>query len=255
MTVVKYDLRNVEPGQDFDTPIPVGLYKMKIAKLEEKESKSGNPMLELELEVPSGDFKGRKVWDYIVLNEGSEWKLRQLVDALGLKAKGSLDTNKMQGEVLLVRIKHESNEDYEEGAPQAKVKALLPPKSENGDIEAAEEAEEEETEEESEDLTWADLAEYDRTTLKETIRDNELEIKVTKSMSDDDIREQIAEALELERDEEEEEGNGYAEMSLADLKAELKSRDLKSSGTKKALIARLEKDDESGEDEDEEEPF
>jgi hypothetical protein len=61
---------------------------------------------------------------------------------------------------------------------------------------------------------------------------------------------------ETEAEGDEEEVEAYEEWSLADLKAELKERDLKATGSKAALIARLEEDDvaaEAEEDEDEDE--
>jgi SAP domain/Protein of unknown function (DUF669) len=284
MAKIKYDVRDVEPSRDFDKPIPVGVYKMIISSAVIKPAKSGDKMLEIELEVPKGEHKGRKVWEYIVLNESSEWKLRQLIDSLGEKLKGSLDTDKLIGKTLLAKIKHEpwerDNDDGEtEIVVMSKVGSLLKPKSEDEEEEAEDEESEEEAEEpeadaeeaeeeaepeeeadaEDEDsLTWDDLAGYDRGELKEFIKDNESAVKVLKKDSDDDIRKKIAEEWEVEipSDEEEEseeaeeeetadedEAEDYSEWAMPDLKKELKARDLKVSGTKKALVKRLEKDD------------
>jgi hypothetical protein len=292
MAKIKYDVREVEPRKDFDEPIPVGVYKMVVASaLVKKAKSSGNEMIELELEVPAGEHKGRKVWEYIVLDESSEWKLRQLIDALGAKLKGTLDTDKMIGETIVVKAKHESyettnDEGEEEVKIMAKVAALLKPKSEDEeeedeeeeaeeeeseDEEAEDESEEEEDEEEDEeaeddeedegDLTQKDLEGYDRKTLKAFIKENESAVKVTKGKSDDDIRRAIAEEFEVEwedeeeADEEEEDAESWADKTMAELKKELKRRDLKATGTKKALVKRLEKDDAKGAGKKGDEPF
>lgn len=291
MAKIKYDVTGVEPSRDFGEPIPVGVYKMVISNCVKKKSQSGNDMLELELEVPKGEHKGRKVWEYIVLDENSEWKLRQLVDALSAKEKGTLDTDKIIGETIHVRVKHESYEaenpetGEEELKIQSKVASLLKPKeeveeeeeSEEEETPAAEESEEEaeeggseeeeeeggsESEEDEEGVTWADLEGYDRDMLKAFKKENEAETKITKGKSDDDIRRELAEefGIEIPEEEEEEEEESsyektdYSEWSMPDLKKELKSRDLPVKGTKKALVARLEKDDAKGGKGDEE-PF
>lgn len=84
----------------------------------------------------------------------------------------------------------------------------------------AEEAEEEDVDE-AEDAEEDTLASMDRTALKAYIKDNGLDIKVKKSWSDDDIREQIrnAECPEAEVEEESEE-----ELAPAPKKAEKKEK-------------------------------
>lgn len=54
-----------------------------------------------------------------------------------------------------------------------------------------------------------------------------------------------------EADEEEEEEISYSEASVADLRAELKARELSTEGKKDELIARLEADDAESEEEEE----
>lgn len=113
-----------------------------------------------------------------------------------------------------------------------------------------EEEEEAEEEEEEEDDDTVDLSEYNRSELKKFKKDNDLDIKITTKMSDDDIRAAIAEALgsdEEEEDEEEgdddEDGDNYDDLEIGALKQECKDRELPDTGKKSALIARLRKDD------------
>ncbi len=150
----------------------------------------------------------------------------------------------------------EEPEDEEETGAEAEAEE---PEAE--EEEAEPEAEEEAEAEEDDGVTWEDLAGYDRNTLKAFKKENEAETKILKSDSDDDIRRKLAEefgievpeAEEEEAEEEEAEAADYSEYSIADLKKELKSRDLAVKGTKKALVKRLEKDDASGKKQDE--PF
>jgi hypothetical protein len=73
------------------------------------------------------------------------------------------------------------------------------------------------------------LDDLDRNELKKYIRDNDLDVSVKKSMSDDDLREAIREALkedgdedsDEEEDDEEEEEKPRAKMSMADLRKRL----------------------------------
>jgi hypothetical protein len=286
---LKYDIRGVESGQDFDEPIPKGVYRMSILSCIQTKSSKGNDMLELELEIIKGKFKGRRVWDYVVLTKKSEWKLASLVRALGLKEKGGLNPEKLTGKTLTAKVKLETYTTEDDDGDEVtkvtnKIASLLPKadaeeaeEEEPEEEEEEEEAEEPDEEEEEEDgdeegYTEEEINEADKAALKEIISDEELGIRVTKKTKVAALRKKVLEALEeaelMEEaeepdEEEEEEGDedeaGYDEMSLAELKAELKERELKVGGKKPALIKRLEADDEEeegeGEDDDGDEPF
>ena len=63
------------------------------------------------------------------------------------------------------------------------------------------------------------LAELNRKELKEFIKENELDIKVKKSMSEDDIRDEIREILEDDDDQDEDD-----EDEEDDIKEKLKAK-------------------------------
>lgn len=121
------------------------------------------------------------------------------------------------------------------------------------------------------DLTWDDLSEMDKDEIAEVIEENELEIKLTtgagkkkKARDLDEVREEIAEALEIEvpddDDDDSDDGDDdddapdYDEMDLDELKELAKERDLKvatiikgkktKAAREKALREALAKDDE-----------
>lgn len=282
MATVKYDVRGVDPGQDFDEPIPKGVYRVKILSCILTKSSKGNQMLELELEVVKGDHKGRRLWDYITLTEKSRWKLSGLVHALGLKERGSLNPASLVGKSLTVKVKHETYETEDDDGNTvtkltSKVGSMIPVKDEPAEDEEDEEEEEYEDEEdeeegdeeesdeeedegEEEELTYEDVQEASKAELKEIIAENELGIRITKKSKLAALRDKVSEALELEPEEEEgdeedeEEESGYEDMSLKELKDTLRERGLSPSGKKDALIERLETDDEE-EGEGEDEPF
>ena len=129
----------------------------------------------------------------------------------------------------------DSEDDEEEDEkPKAKKtskkvtkKAVDEEEDESDDDEDAD-AEEESNDDEEED----ELDDLDRNGLKKYIRENELEVSIKKSMSDDDIREAIREALaeqddsgddsdDEEEDDEEEDEKPKAKVSLSDIKKKL----------------------------------
>lgn len=264
MPKIKYDLRDVEAaGGSFEAP-PPGLYRAKLEQCNQKKSKSGNDMLECVYELTRGDFKGSKVWDYIVIGvEGfPERKLRQFLEAVGhitgkKNAKGGFDPDEFEDTEVQLRLKNETYDDE----PRARVAAVLPLPEDDEDEEEIEDEDGAENDEDDEgageEYTYADLEEMDLKELKGVIEEEELEgIRVTKKSKAETVLAKVAEALELEPEEEEddedEEGDEdeveYEDMTPEELKAECKDRGLKAAGKKAVLIARLEKDDEEAED-------
>lgn len=261
---IKYDVSDVELREDRGA-IPLvarGVYPAKVAEVTAKDSSKGNAMLEVIFRLDGGDYDEVPLWHYIVLPSDdldevagriAEERLAEFVLAIGGKKKGQLNTDRAVGKPVQVRVKHET---YEE-EPRAKVAAVLPP----GDVDDEEE-EGDGDEGTQEDLTRDDLDDMERAELKSLIKEEDLGIRVTKSKSDDDIRDAIAEAMELEGGDDEEEpdeddepdededGDDYEEWSVQELRDEAKQRGLKAGGTKAVIVKRLRKDDES-----DDEPF
>ena len=64
-------------------PLEEGVYHLRIAKVEETTSSTGNPMLKVEYDVM--DVEGnRKLWDNYVLIDKCLWKVKELFDAIGV---------------------------------------------------------------------------------------------------------------------------------------------------------------------------
>ena len=64
-------------------PLEEGIYNLTITKVEEANSSTGNPMLQIEYDV-NGVEGNRKLWDNYVLIDKCMWKLKELFDALGI---------------------------------------------------------------------------------------------------------------------------------------------------------------------------
>lgn len=59
-------------------PLEEGIYNLTIAKVEEANSSTGNPMLKVEYDV-NGVEGNRKLWDNYVLIDKCMWKLKELL--------------------------------------------------------------------------------------------------------------------------------------------------------------------------------
>lgn len=271
MPKIKYDVSKIEDVAD-RAPAPVGLYRASVVKCEPKQSKNGNAMLEVQLHLThSGDGKKLKeefgdVWTYPIMDHDhpyvqAQWK--EFISSMGLKPKGDLDTDKIVGKKVQVKLKSDTDQDGEYRPRVGKLMALAAEAAndepEDEDIPEGAEDEADEEEAEDDDEEGIDLAELDRNELKALIKEEGLEIKVLKKHTDDDIRSAIAEAMGVEDEDEEEEedeeepeaedqedeaeDDGYDSMSVAELKAELAERELPTSGARKILVGRLRKDD------------
>jgi hypothetical protein len=290
----------------------------KLTGVDERESnKTSEPMVELKwLAVRDADgaklkdAKGKAatydpLFSYAPLDPESTWarRMKELLHALGTKQTGTVDIK--EGTEVLGRVKHQPNqdgdgtrpnitklmkltdqegsdeededEDDEDGVDlstldRAALKKLIKDNElsisvkksmsdddlreaiaeELGEDEDEEEGdEEEEDDEEEDDDEEIDLSELDRTALKNLIKEQELDIKVLKSDTEDSLRNKIADALGSDGDEEEDEDedeeveDNYDELDVKTLRQELKDRELDSAGRKNVLVARLRADDQA----------
>jgi hypothetical protein len=182
--------------------VPEGDYPCRIKGVKRETSeKSGNPMLVITFVGTGGKLKGKEFRDYFSLMPKALFKLRQLIEALGEE----VPEDKMDVKPILARAtKNETelgvtmgDEEYENKI-RSRPADYLDLETLNEDDE--DEDDEDEDDDESED---EDIDEMDRDELKAYIKENELEVRVKKSMDEDDIREAIREAEGDEDDEDE----------------------------------------------------
>lgn len=282
MAKVKYDVSDVEDITFKQAP--KGTYRAQIVDTTVGEAGSGQPMLTVVLELVR-DSKGKKlkekygrIWHRVPLEHwedtaGWTFRLKEFIKALGLKEKGSFDPDKLEGKELMVVVR--AGKDLDDNY-RAEAGKLMPLKSDEDEGEDDEEPDEDEEEDEDEDEDddddedeedeeeeedddedeededeAEDYSEWSRNQMIKEARSRGITVK--KGQDEDEIRALLIEADSEEaededEEEEDEEEVDYSDWEIDDLKKELKERGLKTNGSKKQMVARLEKDDESGDD-------
>ena len=131
-----------------------------------------------------------------------------------------------------IKAQYDAEEDSEDSKPAKKstkkvVKKVAEPEDDEEEDEPEDNTEEDSEEEDDEEEESGDeFDKLDRSALKKYIVDNDLEISVKKSMSDDDLRNAIRSAKSSapdvdDEDEDEEEDEAPARVSLGDIRKKL----------------------------------
>ena len=103
---LKVDMTGVESF----TRCPEGQFPAKIVKIEECTIQgSGDDGLKVQFEVTGGSGKGCKVFETLSLGEKALWKLKMLLEALGMKATGKLtiDLDKLLNKACAIEVIHD----------------------------------------------------------------------------------------------------------------------------------------------------
>lgn len=142
---MKVDMTGVESY----SRCPEGQFPAKLVQLEECTIQgSGDDGLKAKFEVTGGSGKGSNVFETFSLAEKALWKLKMLLEAMGLKANGkmTLDLDKLEGKSVGIEVVH----DEYNGRKQAKIAQYLK-LSELEDTEADEDDEDDDDEDEDEE--------------------------------------------------------------------------------------------------------
>lgn len=142
---MKVDMTGVESY----SRCPEGQFPAKLVQLEECTIQgSGDDGLKAKFEVTGGSGKGSNVFETFSLAEKALWKLKMLLEAMGLKANGkmTLDLDKLEGKSIGIEVVH----DEYNGRKQAKIAQYLK-LSELEDTEADEDDEDDDDEDEDEE--------------------------------------------------------------------------------------------------------
>ena len=115
------------PGLDeaFE-PIAAGTYPAQITNIEEVESRSGRPMINVELTIADGPYTGRKLFDRFLKDHPvGVRRFGRMLRAARVHYQGeSVDTQDIIGRYLLVVVAHEENP--ETGDPVERVVRYAP---------------------------------------------------------------------------------------------------------------------------------
>ena len=139
---MKVDMTGVESY----SRCPEGQFPAKLVQLEECTIQgSGDDGLKAKFEVTGGSGKGSNVFETFSLSEKALWKLKMLLEAIGMKASGkmTLDLDKLEGKSVGIEVVH----DEYNGRKQAKIAQYLK-LSELEDTETDEDDEDDEDEDE-----------------------------------------------------------------------------------------------------------
>ena len=104
-------------------PLEEGVYHLQIAKVEETNSSTGNPMLKIEYDV-MGVEGNRKLWDNYVLIDKCLWKVKELFDAIGIDTSAlvEMDVNELVGLEVQAKVIQETYN----GDTMNRVKKVMP---------------------------------------------------------------------------------------------------------------------------------
>jgi len=104
---ITFDPKSYTP-QEFEK-IPIGPHRVRISKIEDKVSKSGNNMKEIVLEVSGYN---RKLWVYIVEGEYANQNIGNILGSCGLLEiveDEGFSWNLMIGKIGGVQVKHDGD--------------------------------------------------------------------------------------------------------------------------------------------------
>lgn len=130
-----------------------GSHKVKVSKVEEKVSQGGNDMFVVTFEVISGPSKGCRCMENYPLIDTALWKLKSLLQAVGMKAEGrvQVDLDKLVGKVLEIQVGYEEY-NGQDRARVLETRKLISEEDSEDDVDDEEkEVEDEEVEEEDDE--------------------------------------------------------------------------------------------------------
>lgn len=141
---MKLDFTGVESFQRMSE----GVHTCKIVSADEKASQGGNDMIVVAFESVKGADKGSRVYENYPLTDTALWKLKSLLQAIGMKADGKvqLDLDKLVGKTCTVTVKHEEYEGKTRARVDEVSKLIAAESTESDDDEDEFEEEEEEQE-------------------------------------------------------------------------------------------------------------
>jgi len=119
---ITIDFSGVESGGS--RKIPDGQYLLSVLGIEEKESQSGDIYLAWKWKVADGEYKGATIYDNTSLKPTALWRLKTLLECLGVDVPGGklgLNLKEYQGLSLLAEV---TNETYQ-GKERPRISGFL----------------------------------------------------------------------------------------------------------------------------------
>lgn len=107
--------------------LPDGDYEFSVKKAEDKVSKSGNPMIELYLEIYGADGGSRFVNDWLVSTDKMTWKIKRFCASVGILDQydsGNIRPSSLINKNGRATISTEKKDDY---PPRNRIKDYIKP--------------------------------------------------------------------------------------------------------------------------------
>lgn len=183
-------------GVESFTKVSEGVHPAKIVKVEETTTQGGNDAIKATFEVTKGGDKGNRVIEVFPLTDTALWKLKGMLQAIGMKAEGKvqIDLDRLVGKTCKVSVIHE---EYN-GSYRAKVDEFLKLSANTDD-------DDEDMEDEDEDIDEDGDEEEEKPKKKAKKAPAKKKPAKKKPVEDDDEDEDDDDESEDEDDDEEEE--------------------------------------------------
>ena len=163
---IKIDFTKTEERSGWNTrQIPEGLYKAKVAAVQETEAQDGTAMLVYAFVPEDSRFKSRRFPYYCKLQQNQLWKLRDLLVAAGEtvpKRAVQIDPEKIVGKSVAIEVEDDSyNGNVRSSVNGVYGIDILDEDATDSEVEADEEYEEDDYDETEEELFEEDDEDYD----------------------------------------------------------------------------------------------
>ena len=108
----RINFKNVDDVKDFG-PLPEGTYLCRLAEVEEAETRYGDPMWKLRLEVAAGPYLGRYIFENMPLSNAGLPRVKLICHCLGIDTSGEVDLTPamLKGRTCQVAVEIEEYED------------------------------------------------------------------------------------------------------------------------------------------------
>lgn len=102
-------LKDIDKAEAWSGLLPEGSYVMRVTDASEGKSKGGHDQIILDMEVIAGDKTGATCKDWIVVNENTAGRVKQVLDALDYQIPAGefeLKVSELIGRPAMVTVRH-----------------------------------------------------------------------------------------------------------------------------------------------------
>lgn len=129
--------------------IPKGKYPAKVVKAEINTNSNGNDQLVITFQITKGELKGKKITNFFVLVDQARFKLKEFMEACGMKADGKvmIDSDKFIGKMCDISVYIDDYNDQE----RSRISGYMPSGKSKAKVEDDDDEEEDDDYDEDQD--------------------------------------------------------------------------------------------------------